>query len=370
MSTVFPYLVIGRGIAGLTVAFELLKQRRSVAVIGPSSFEQCATGAAVGLSSLKGQYHASKPLFAAKVDGHRHLWPWLAEIEAVSGQLIPRFRSCSYEPFWSLTEYERIRERVFHRDFTGHTGAMLTSPDESIQNLFSLKIAGHAVYDGDLWFEPRTCMEALEKAITNLGGSIFDDSITRLVSDETRIRVEGINCSYKSEHLILAGGVYSDVILKNSGISGPKQKAVFGETIVTDRFSHGSPQIVHMGQKHLIGHDDTWRYGSSSYNIESFDGLSHQCLEPALYLDSRLAPDLFPNKFSTRYTGIRGRYQDIAPCIGELNLPDSQRKIMLFCGFYKSGLQLAPLFAKKLASFYCLPQAFLFEPQFSVSRFS
>lgn len=370
MSTPFPILVIGRGIAGLAVAFELLKHRKKAVVIGPASLERTASAAAVGLSSLKGQYHASKPLFAAKVDGHKHLWPWLAEIEAISGLTIPRFQSCSHEPYWSLMEYERIRERVFHRTFSGHTGARFSNPDEAVQALFSQPFLGHAIYDGDLWFDPRKCLEALEVAIVKLGGLLIDETVARIVKDGEAVRAEGVENSFKSEHLILAAGIYSDTILNNSGILAPKQRAVFGETLVTDKFSQGSPHIVHMGQKHLIRHQGGWSYGSSSINIESFDGSDFESAEPALQQDSRLTAGLLSNRFSTRYTGIRGRYPDIAPGMGELKLPDSKAKIMIFSGFYKNGLQLAPFFAEKLARYYGSSSAFLCESQFSIARFS
>jgi glycine/D-amino acid oxidase-like deaminating enzyme len=156
-------------------------------------------------------------------------------------------------------------------------------------------------------------------------------------------------------------------------ISRPKQKGVYGETLVTPKFSHACPQIIHMGQKHLIGFEGTGRFGSSALDTTDFSpGLRFKDGngEGRLHMDPRFVDLGFNPSLSTTYAGVRGKYRDIAPCIGELKVPNSPRNVVVFSGFYKSGLQLAPLFSAKLAKFYAGSSAFLCETQFSVGRFS
>jgi glycine/D-amino acid oxidase-like deaminating enzyme len=365
--------IIGRGIAGLSAAFELTQHGLSVVVIGPNDINRSATGAAVGLSSLKGQWHANKPLFSAKVEGHRFLLTWVKKLEASSGIRIPQFLSSSLEPFWTMTEYEKIRERVFHRAFSGHTGATFTDTTSDLNDLYRMPPLGAALYDGDYWFDPRTALVALEQALKLKGVQIIDDQITKIEAAEATLALQGQAAWYKSDHIIIAAGICTDKILENSMISGPKQKGVYGETLVTPKFSHACPQIIHMGQKHLIGFEGTGRFGSSALDTDDFspglrfnDGNG----EGRLDMDSRFVDLGFNPSLSTTYAGVRGRYRDIAPCIGELKVPNSPRKVVVFTGFYKSGLQLAPLFSAKLAKFYAGSSAFLCESQFSVGRFS
>lgn len=371
MSQDQPVLIVGRGIAGLSAAFALGLRGISVAVIGPDQPSSAATHAAVGLSSLKGQHHAQKPLFAAKVEGHLALWSWLTEVESVSGLPIPRCRSLGYEPYWTVTEYERIRERVFHRSFAGHTGAeTVPTLPPAVEQRFVDRPRGSAVYDSEIWYDPRSCMRALEAAILRAGGRVFDDIVTRIETSGSRLCAIGQGERYESPHLILAAGVHCDQVLEASGIKGPKQKAVFGETLVFDNLPHSSPQIIHMEKKHLVAFGQQVLFGSSSVSLNDSSGYVGEGHNPALDLDPRLRGIDFNNSFSTRLQGIRGRYSDIAPCVGLLNLPKSEAKLMLFSGFYKSGLQLAPLFAAKLASYYAGCSAFFCDSQFSVDRFS
>ena len=355
--------IIGRGIAGLSAAYELVQLDINLS----------ATGAAVGLSSLKGQWHANKPLFSAKVEGHRFLQGWVKKLEAASGMPIPQLLSSSLEPFWTMTEYEKIRERVFHRSFSGHTGATFTKTTSNLSGLYKVHPLGAALYDGDYWFDPRVGLPALEKALKLKGVQIIDDHITKVEAFQTTLVLRGRITSYKSDHVIVAAGICTDRILENSMISGPKQKGVYGETLVSPKFSHACPQIIHMGQKHLIGFEGRARYGSSSLDTEDFSPGQRFYTpngEGRLGMDSRFVDLGFNPNLSTTFAGVRGKYRDIAPCIGELKVPNSPRKVVLFSGFYKSGLQLAPLFAAKLAKYYAGSSAFLCESQFSVGRFS
>jgi len=371
MSNAGTITVIGRGIAGLAAAFELRRVGIPVVLIGSNDINRSATAAAVGLSSLKGQWHAKKPLFAAKVDGHRFLQGWIKEIEDISGLKIPHFTSRSYEPFWTIKEYETIRERVFHRSFSGHSGAEIVVETPShLSRLFKAAPLGTALYDSDYWFDPRAGLNALEQALKVMGANFFDDEIVKIEAQEGSLILAGRKSHYKSERIIVAAGICSDKILLNSMISAPMQRGVYGETLATPKFSQASPQIIHMGQRHLIGFGGLGLFGSSSLDTNDFSPHRRDAPKAKLDVDFKFVEMGFDPSLSTVYSGVRGRYRDIAPCIGELKVPNSPHKVMLFAGFYKSGLQLAPLFAAKLAKFYSGSSAFLCEPQFSVARFS
>jgi glycine/D-amino acid oxidase-like deaminating enzyme len=259
---------------------------------------------------------------------------------------------------------------VFHRAFSGHTGAVFADTPSELSKLYKNKPLGTAMYDSDFWFDPRAALVALERALGTDGVSIFDDEVEKIETDQSGLVLLGRGSTYKSTRVILAAGICSDKLLKNSKIPGPTQKGVYGETLVTHKFSQGCPQIIHMGQKHFIGFEGGAMYGSSSLDTDDFSPGRRPNLEGALGMDSRFVDLGFNPSLSTTFSGVRGKYRDIAPCIGELNIPNSPHKVMLFSGFYKSGLQLAPLFASKLAKFYAGSSAFLCESQFSVARFS
>lgn len=346
--------VVGRGIIGLSVAYELQKRGWHIFVVGPAQHSGSATGAATGLSSLRGQVATRSPLFTAKMRSHKLLATWLDEVATVSRVEIP----CSFkgivEPATDLKGFEGIRRKVFHRTWTGCLNVSLASASYLPFRPGSGPRGVHFTYHGDGWFDPEACLEALIGALARRGAQFCEQPVDKLCpSPGKNIEVVTPAGSFNAKTVVLAAGIFSDQILKNSGISIESQCPVEGETLVAEleQGEHGVdlPAGFRFDGYSLLLNGPRVRFGSSSRARPTLRdcGISPCEIEKLSKRAARLLPQ--PTDFVGKW-GVRGRFFDRYPAIGPIRLPRFPTGLWLATGFYKNGLQLAPLFAQQLAS--------------------
>lgn len=365
-------IVIGRGFVGLSVAYELTQLGFAVTVVGPRMVPGTATQAAVGLSSVKGQLLGDKPLFAAKLKGHEKLASWLSQLEKDAGVTLPRDVRGVVEPYYDVTGFDGIRERVFHRAFTGcHRVSLLgrTALVERFPSPLLARAQGGFHYFADLWFDPREALRILEKVLRDRG-AVFDEReveailphsdrgvVLRFARDDMGSKDDIVPIS----QVVLAAGVFSRKILESSGIKSMTLEAVPGDTLELDTTM---PDILlRQGKMNVVVSQSRLWAGSTSYREGEARPDPARILDPfnAFLSTDRAAPRVL--------SGVRARFRDRCPAIGPQVLPSGDRSIWVALGFYKSGLQLGPLFAHSLARMIADPTAYPQDPSFSPARF-
>lgn len=355
-------IVIGRGIVGLSIAYEMCQLGWNVTVIGPKERLGTASHAAVGVSSLKGHILPSQTLFLAKLKGHEQLPHWLAKIERDSGQKIPQIKSGVVEPFFGLDGFSYLSERVFHRKFRGCLRARLVGQSELSQAFFGapfLKATprGAFYYPGDLWFDPIATLEALETAILRLNGTFIDDTVCRVSPGGiASIQVYGANSQYSAKEVVVAVGAYTSDLLEKSGLPTLPLQLSPGETLYAQTDFDLSFNL-RIGKTNYVGHQSELRWGSTSRSGDNLEtelaaGPVLRGIEALWSEASRVFKSeyLQPNRKSIRW-GLRTRTKDRAPVVGQLFWPNHvQKRVWVATGFYKNGLQLAGLLARQIGA--------------------
>jgi glycine/D-amino acid oxidase-like deaminating enzyme len=346
--------VIGRGIIGLCVAQALVEQGWRVTVIGPQALHGTASRAAVGTSNLKGNISAQNPFFALKITAHRGLEAWLDKVERQSERPIARSFVGAFEPFTHVGEYRYVRERVFHRQFTGCRDAKVVEQQWLKAHFprheqFTSQSLGAYHYYRDLWFDPEQCLEALEALLRRQGTLFRDDLVDAVVPQvdgglELRLAGHGLRVS----EVVLAAGIFSNQILVNSGIPGIFQEPVEGETLVA-QLSDVDSLNLKVGKMNYVVHDGILRAGSSSRRQSDLSKCT-PCPETATFLRQDAQKFINFDSYRTLW-GVRGRFKNRMPGIGSVFFPGfPSQRLWLALGFYKNGLQLGHLFANSLAS--------------------
>lgn len=381
-------LIFGRGFAGLSLALELLNRGHEVQVAGVGTAQSWvahplrpASAAAVGMSSNKGHFWADTDLFELKLKGHRGLESWLKRVESAAEMKIPRFSGRVFEPFFNRREYEYLHERIFHTNPTGFYRNRIV-PWQGIKpdldgTSFGLTPLGAFEYFDDLWFDPKSCLTALERSIMRCGGQIVDGSIETLewmgdrygkIRSRIRLIPHGTVYLSDSDQIVLACGSHiNDVLNKISPGFLLPIRICSGTTL-----RYRSPSALRTGwalrvkKTNFVAYGDGIIVGSSSinHNISRHDELASQQCKHEMDHYSASTHHLLESMTSRvqlieKIWGARVRTNDRYPLIGPLIelsdkisipiQPHVIKRLWIFTGMYKNGLQLSWLLAKNLA---------------------
>lgn len=380
--------VIGRGIAGFSLCRELLEQgRTSLAVVGPDiPAAGSATLAAQGVSAIKGLVFPQEPLFAAKLAGHRHLIGWLSSLARESGCGIPLFKGSVGEVFRDLPAFQRQLDRAYHRRFSGVFGAEFGEWRHPSGRYFGLR------HPEDFWFDPAATLAALEALILSQSHRVI--AVPRMVTHVTlasngvcELWSDGQRFLLAEKVVVAAGSASPGLISRWSANHKFQWRYSAGETFVA-RNDHdpsmvfaacGKPAIAldasltliqgtqsltwQQGGRWVLGSTAReWHFGES--RAHGYEGnLMSEVLQILNFPTSEAREDAL---WRPRW-GVRLRARDRRPVCG--TLANTQRRIWIFTGFYKNGLQLAPFFAVPMAKVIETNDETVIDRYFLASRF-
>jgi glycine/D-amino acid oxidase-like deaminating enzyme len=398
-------LICGRGFSGLSLALEMLTRGHQVVVAGMGisldSKEQNlrpASLAAVGISSNKGHFLADSDLFELKLRGHRGLQSWINSLELTSSQRIPMFRSQVFEPFFNKEEYGYLHERIFHGNPSGFYLNRIISYQEFAKNIGGTSLLmeplGAFQYVEDLWFDPHSCLRALEIAILKLGGQIVNGALEGLVwagdkygKVRCRIRLNPHDTTYfcDVEQIVLACGSYTNDTLNriNLGVKLPF-RLCSGSTLNYKMQSNSEKKwALRIKKNNIVAYNNELIVGSSSVNHVSdyHSQIDFKKSEQEQYLSQinhQLEKMFRELEWSHQIWGVRLRTNDRYPVMGSLTEISDQveikidsciiQRLWIFTGMYKNGLQLSWLLAKDLADALEFPITKAIDRRLSLKR--
>jgi glycine/D-amino acid oxidase-like deaminating enzyme len=360
----FDVAIIGRGIAGLSLARELLQNTtKSIALIGPEkALDGSGTIVAQGISTIRGLVLAKDDLFAAKLAGHRHLSSWLKSVSQESGLDIPFHGGGVGEVATTLESFREGMDRAYHRRFQGVFGPVAGHFSGSAHRAYG------ALHQGDFWFDPEDAMKALEAALRKAGPRFT--AISKIVlsvclpgSDRVQITTDDGE-SLAASQVVFAAGANTPTLLE-----GPFElrragwRRVEGETFITPKmaaaplplflpdtgghhsaqpvssFVRGAFSLSRRKNGSLIVGSTTYKKGSNSKK----NPVESMLYEASMVMGKSASEHLV----WTPQWGVRLRASDRAPVCGVIS--GSSNRLWVFSGFYKNGLQLAPFLAQPLA---------------------
>jgi glycine/D-amino acid oxidase-like deaminating enzyme len=342
--------IIGRGLAGLTLAFRMAQQGLRPLVFGASSGPANASRCAQGIVCNKGLLFADSPLFRAKLQTLRNLEPWLQSIEDSSGMKIPRSWRGVDEPYWNEEDFHKTLQRVYRGNFWG-----CYRPSNQPARLWALRDfripSGFMHYPDDAWFDVQATMIALEQACQKLGVRFLESAVEALMNAKDCIQLKLNQQTFALDHVVIAAGAESLRILQGLGLECPKFFHIAGQSLSWDAQGEESARILVKGNLSLALLSDRRILGSSSWKpepgqepdlIKDRDDLLHQA-EAAFGL-----PLPEPRAAIRSAWGVRLRFVDRMPALGIWPEESLQQRISVLTGFYKNGLQLADLCAEQL----------------------
>lgn len=372
--------IVGRGLAGLSLAFRGLQAGFKVTLLGPKQLPESASRAAQGIVCNKGLLIGEQDLFQGKLIGQSQLSKFIDEIEKVAHVKIPRlWNQGVLEPYFDRDDYRQITDRAYHQRFTGcfrtrHTNIF---PRQTPKDLFLKPPLGFLQYLADGWFDVEFLLDALENFLQKNGVPIVEDFVLKVEpnAQDNGARLLLTHTILDFDVTVLANGYGMVQTIKESPLVPLDFYPVSGRILRGKIKSLYPDTVFKKGAASLAIYQSYLRCGSTSHrSVENHLNESQADFQELMNLiQGKFGLALSSNAFEELdlLWGIRVRTQDRSPVVGLLPFKGKSCGVYMCGGLYKNGLQLSDICAQIVISQICnvAPPFPELAQAFNISRF-
>ena len=335
--------VVGGGMIGMSVAWQLSKSGAAVTVFEAGRVGQEASWAGAGMLAPGGEISQPSRLSALALESLRMYPDFVAELSDQSGVPID-FRQCgAFSLAYSETEADSLHSLASAQSELG-----IYSEQFSPTRVPGVRAGATAAqyYPEDAVVNPRDVIRALGTACRRIGVMIHEGESVTEITDASAFDIT-----------VLAAGAWSDqikVILSGETVTIPKVSPVRGHLIAFDLTASSTDSSICDA---IVRHNHTYLFhrsanvpgslviaGATSEHCgfdQTVDGsIAEQLAESA----AALMPALSGCGYSA-WTGLRPATENGQPVIERLG--DSS--IWMAYGHYRNGILLAPATAQLIA---------------------
>lgn len=342
------HLIVGGGLIGLSLAFELLERGRSVLVLERDEPGCGATDVAAGMLAPISEADTGPDAVVGLGQESLRLYPgFVKRVEQRSGL------DCAYRTdgmLWVATNRDE-RSELEHIENTlrakGLAAQRLGAPQvlEREPHL-SPRVTGGLLVTGDHQVDPRALVRGLDAAIRLLGGRIESGRTVERIEKDGRVcgsSKDGTYFEYRAERVVLAAGAWGEQIALP--IAPPGLRPVKGQLVRL----RGTPLVRHVlrtPEVYLVPRATGELLVGATAEEMGFD------LEPTAgaVLDLlrhawELLPGIYDLELAEINVGLRPALMDHLPAIGPAGSPG----LFLALGHFRHGILLAAATAFYLA---------------------
>jgi glycine oxidase len=344
-------VVVGGGVVGLSVAYELARRRRQVLVLDRDDVPGVATRAAAGMLAPTSEADLTdRPLVALELDSLGRYPGFVAGIEGLTGQ------SCGYRTEGTLwvalnRDQEGDLEHLVAMQRAKGLPARPLTPNEVLarEPHVSGRVIAGLLAEGDHQVDPRALTRGLGAAVARLEGRVATGCrVTRIEHAGGRVEaVSGVRRDgafrVSCEVAVLAAGVWSGEV--DAPVPRLELRPVKGQLV---RLT--GPELV----RHIVRSPDAYLVPRRGGELLVGATMEEQGLDPlptaGAVLDLlreawRLLPGIYDLAVSELSVGFRPVVRDHRPVIGAT----ATRGLFVATGHFRNGVLLAPATAHHLA---------------------
>ncbi|MCA1058674.1 glycine oxidase ThiO [Rossellomorea aquimaris] len=342
MAKQFDVLIVGGGVIGCSIAYQLSKRGKKVLVMEKNRLASKASKAAAGMLGVHTELTGGSPLYRL-AQNSRNLYPALAqELKEVTGMDIEYVEN-------GMIKLARTEEEAQNLV----TVASQTEQDEQVEWLSPLKLSAFEPHlskqvagglfiprDGNVAAPKLT--EALGLASVRLGADVkeYTDVYDFIVEGSRITGVQTSIGSYSASEIIVAGGAWSQSLLGKIGLtlhSFPVKGECFSvkcprELVERTIFTEGCYIVPKVGGRLLIGATEHANTFDESISVSGMMSLMKKATE--------ILPDLIHTDWEKAWSGIRPQTHGGLPMIGR---SERWEGLSIATGHYRNGILLAPI---------------------------
>ncbi|WP_349409416.1 glycine oxidase ThiO [Pseudalkalibacillus sp. SCS-8] len=342
MHTQYDAIIVGAGVIGCSIAYNLSKRGRKVIVLERGKIAGKASSAAAGMLGAQTELEEDSPLFQfAKAS--RAMFPQLEkDLKGLSGIDIEFQQNGIYKVAMTEEEVSRIQRLIPAQQELGEMSEWIPAAELHVKEPALSKDTLGAMFirnDGQV-SSPALTM-AFATAATTLGAEIHEyTDVHHLIEENERITgVKTNQGSFHADHVIVAGGAWSEQLLQEAGVELPTYP-VKGEcfSLKTKRrlvngtiFSNEVYIVPKPGNQLIIGATEKPGTFDESVTVEGISSLMEKM--------QQVVPAIKEAAWERAWAGIRPQSADSLPYMG--THPDKEG-LYIATGHYRNGILLAP----------------------------
>lgn len=349
-NTTFPdVIVIGGGVIGLSIAWELAGQGASVRLLEQGQFGQEASWAGAGMLLPGNPELARSPEAQLRAESHV-LWPdWTERLRAETGIDNGYARCGGIEVRMNGSASELDSEVSAWRS----EGVLVETPslDEFRQRFSALHphvSSGYVLPELGQVRNPRH-LKALVSACAARGVDLragcpvvgFDQTKDRILTARTH------QAEHHAAEFVVAGGAWSRELLRQAG-HNVSIEPVRGQMVLLETRPLPFRCVIQSGLRYLVPRADGRILVGSTEEHVGFDKRNTaEAVAELIDFARAVVPSLGAARFERCWSGLRPHATNGLPHIGRL--PETAN-LSVAAGHFRAGLQLSPITAVKVAN--------------------
>ncbi|QDT42133.1 Hydrogen cyanide synthase subunit HcnC precursor [Gimesia alba] len=359
--------IVGGGVIGLSLAYELAQQGLSVAVFDRQQFGQEASWAGAGMLPPADLQAATTPGLQLRA-ASRLMWSdWSSRLKDESG-VDNGFVNCGgfhvalrdemsgwteYVSEWRQagvvleeSEPELLREQAPF--LSPEIQAAFYLPEMcQVRNPRHLKALLLACAKQGVQFHPGTPIIGFEQRGTQISG----------VRTSTEI--------HRAGRTVIAGGAWSPEVLSRLGL-GCELVPIQGQIVLLSMDRLPFTQVIECGSRYLVPRSDgRILIGSTESNVGFNKQNTAAGVGGLIQFAESIVPCLKEATFERAWAGLRPKSIDGLPYLGSV---DGFENLFMAAGHYRDGLQLSPITARLMRQLICGEEVEISLEPFSCSR--
>jgi glycine oxidase len=367
----FDVAIVGGGVIGTSIAFELAAEKLRVVVLDRQQPGQEASWAAAGMLSPAPDSPRDIPLVPLGTESLRLYPQFVAAVEEASGKSASYALEGAIELFLSPRgEAERDREVAEYRRLGLAAEAISLSAAREREKFFTPDACAALWFPEEGTVEPRLLMGALLTAAQNRGVAIRSDCrVTSLTCEHNRtVGVVAGGQKIEAAHVVIAAGCFSGEVANGAGHLARllPTRAVRGQMLALHSTAFRLDRVLRSERGYLVPRRDGRIVAGSTKEEAGFEkrvtvGGIRKVLDAAI----ELCPALAVAELVETWSGLRPGTPDDLPILGPTDIDG----LLIATGHYRNGILLTPVTAKLIREWIVGGQTDFDAAAFSPLRF-
>lgn len=349
MNSGYDAIVVGGGVNGGAIAYNLAKRGLKVLVLEKGRLAGEASGAAAGMLGAQAEMGGEGPLYhLAKIS--RSMFPKLSdELKAMSGIDIELIDKGMLKVALDADEQQEYLRLVNVQQQAGEQAAWLTGEEARVKEPVLAEAVRGAMYlEKDGQVEAFQLTSGFLMSAAALGADIkeYVDVHSFHYSNEKITGVSTSEGDFMSDRVIVTGGAWSEKLLSQTGLN-LQTYPVKGEcfSVRTERpllnstiFSHDCYLVPKKGGRIVVGATVKPYTFNRQVTLEGISSLMEKA--------KNLMPSIADAEWEGAWVGIRPQTEDGLPYLGEHPV---FKGLFIATGHFRNGILLSPITGEVIA---------------------